>query len=940
MKIKSIQTRFAALAGVLAMVGCQQDAPQIPTGFTGTPIAVTAQTGGDETDPTNSTRTTLNGFDTEWVQGDKIGVFSTQAGATNLALSAASTGASSAFGGGALLWGTGAHNFFAYYPHVAGVTDHTKVPISLPATQTQSVGGNSDHLAALDFLYAEPLTSITPGNAVQFRFKHAFTLLEFRVLGEGKISKLVLDIPSYPAAMSGTLNLATGALSGSTTSATVTLNLTQPATLTQDKTTTPALYMMISSSTSSSIPELTVTATINGEPKTITKSGFVIAPGRKYTLVVNPEPDILTEANFPDPAFLAYCRTQTAWDKNKDGKLSPAEAALVKSVSVSGTQQTRGEISSLEGIEYFTGLETLHCQYNKITALDVSKNTALTWLLCNDNQISYLDISGCNALTTLNCGINELSSLDIPQNTLLTTLTCRSNKLSALDISGCVALTSLDCVGNKLTSLNTAHNVELTSLQCYVNELSTLDVSNNINLTHLYCDDNRLTNLHVSGNTALTLLHCDNNRLTSLDVSQNSALTALQCRDNPLTSLILSKALISLDCIGCELTSLDLSECTALAYLDCMSNKLPKLDISKNKALNFFRCNGNPGNATMNPSEYSALFPVSAWFDNNSIPSGNTPSGSSSYMFQTTPWNYVYSTMVKVDYYIEGAGEDVYTKIADPAFLDFCKSQTAWDANGDGRLTTAEAANIYNIDITGTSSAYGEITSLEGIEYFTELQALDCSYNKITSLDLSKNTRLVVLYCEHNPLTMLNVSGCTALKRLQGGDNQLSSLDVSNNTDLTFLSCRDNQITTLDMSKNAALTTLYCENNKLSSLNISANTALENLNCTVNTLTSLNVSKNTKLSSLSCGSCSLTSLDISNNTALTSLYCAYNQLSSLDIANNTKLKYLTCDNNPGDGVSKMPVKAWFDNDNIPADLRVCLKIYLCNRLTISDIIAI
>jgi len=37
-----------------------------------------------------------------------------------------------------------------------------------------------------------------------------------------------------------------------------------------------------------------------------------------------------------------------------------------------------------------------------------------------------------------------------------------------------------------------------------------------------------------------------------------------------------------------------------------------------------------------------------------------------------------------------------------------------------------------------------------------------------------------------------------------------------------------------------------------------------------------------------------------------------------DVSKNTQLVAFRCDGNPGDGESTFPVKAWFDNDDVPA----------------------
>ena len=166
-----------------------------------------------------------------------------------------------------------------------------------------------------------------------------------------------------------------------------------------------------------------------------------------------------------------------------------------------------------------------------MTALDVSKNTALTELVCSFNKLTALDVSKNTALTELDCSINELTALDVSKNTALTELYCNENRLTSLDVSKNTALLYLTCVVNQLTSLDVSKNTALTELNCSINELTALDVSKNTALTGLKCRNNQLTVLDVSKNTALTDLDCRNNQLTSLDVS-NTNMVDLYCGGN------------------------------------------------------------------------------------------------------------------------------------------------------------------------------------------------------------------------------------------------------------------------------------------------------------------------------------------------------------------------------------------------------------------------
>jgi len=390
-------------------------------------------------------------------------------------------------------------------------------------------------------------------------------------------------------------------------------------------------------------------------------------------------------------------------------------------------------------------------------------------------------------------------------------------------------------------------------------------------LTHLTCYNNQLTTLDVSGCTALDWLECSSNQLTALDVRGCTALTSLYCSSNQLTTLDVSRntALTSLYCSSNQLTTLDVSRNTALTSLTCSNNQLTTLDVSGCTALTSLYCNSNQL-TTLDVSSYTAL----DWLDcsNNQLTALDVSS--------CTALN----------------------------LLDCSNNQlTALDVSSCTALNLLDCFN-------------NQLTTLD-VRGCTALTSLSCNSNQLTTLDVSSCTALDLLDCFNNQLTTLNVGGCTALTSLSCSNNQLTTLDVSRNTALIVLFCNYNQLTTLDVSRNTALGGLDCSANQLTTLDVSRNTALIGLFCSSNQLTTLDVSRNTALTSLSCSSNQLTTLDVSQHTLLEDLRCNGNQLTTLDVSRNTALTQLWCYDNPGDGVSIFPVTAWFDNSDIPKNMR-------------------
>lgn len=215
-----------------------------------------------------------------------------------------------------------------------------------------------------------------------------------------------------------------------------------------------------------------------------------------------------------------------------------------------------------------------------------------------------------------------------------------------------------------------------------------------------------------------------------------------------------------------------------------------------------------------------------------------------------------------------------------------------FDTDGDGNLSASEISAVTEIRII-----MGGISDLTGIEYFTGLEELVCTANRLTSLDVSKNVNLSTLTCDENQLTSLDVSKNVNLWNLDCMNNQLTSLDVSQNADLRTLYCGGNKLTSLDVSKHMNLEVLGCNSNQLTSLDVSKNVDLWELWCSNNSLTGLDISKNINLKELNCDGNKLTSLDAGKNVNLEELQCFDNQLTSLDVSKNAHLTQLVCFNN-------------------------------------------
>jgi hypothetical protein len=264
-----------------------------------------------------------------------------------------------------------------------------------------------------------------------------------------------------------------------------------------------------------------------------------------------------------------------------------------------------------------------------------------------------------------------------------------------------------------------------------------------------------------------------------------------------------------------------------------------------------------------------------------------------------------------------------FVYIPDTLFL-FALIDKGVDTNGDSLISYAEAEAVHSLNVNGglilnnwaqrIAGSTGQILSLEGIESFTNLEALYCQGNQITDLDLTENLSLKVLDCSVNELTSLGFPEGSIMDSLACGMNPLVDLDVSQCSLLKHLDLRPTvfvwedpynlpfwgegtQLTALDITKNVALETLMLIDSKIIDLDLSNNTVLREFRCSGNQLTSLDISKNTDLQALVCARNQLTGLDVSKNTALERFDCSDNQLDILDVSHNTELELFWCWNN-------------------------------------------
>ena len=476
----------------------------------------------------------------------------------------------------------------------------------------------------------------------------------------------------------------------------------------------------------------------------------------------------INPTNFPDDVFREY--VDSNFDVKDDGVLTRDEATTVYSLNVANANNfASSSIYDLKGIEYFTELTSLYCYFNKISSLDLTRNTKLTEVNCRCNELTYLNVSGLKKLFDLDCDDNyNLTNLVLSHNDRLYYLNCSSCNLKALDVSGCAYLT-------------------------------TLTVSYN----------NDLSSLKIGGCTALESLSCIKTGLTAVDVSGCDKLTELSCSNcSKLQAVKLNRLIDSLYCYNCKLTSLDLTGSPDLKNLSCYGNNIAVLDISKCPSLVII---------------YDDLYKVSDgeyekqnWYrlkfdaDKTTIKTQTDANDKVVALDADNFPNEVFRTYIAGRYDFDKDGWLSKSEIAVPVYIDI----------RDKEIDTLKGIEYFT-NLRRLWCSNNNLTELD-LSKFSELREVNCSYNsRLTKLNVNNCKKLQSLVCYYCKIESLDVTDSVLLNTLECYGNELEYLDVSNNTKLVRLHIGKNNLTTLILGDYPDLTDLGCEENDFTELDIS-----------------------------------------------------------------------------------------------------------------------
>ena len=374
--------------------------------------------------------------------------------------------------------------------------------------------------------------------------------------------------------------------------------------------------------------------------------------------------------------------------------------------------------------------------------------------------------------------------------------------------------------------------------------------------------------LTIYGNIAV--LECSNNQLTTLDVTKLSALTHLISRKNFVRDLDVSgnPELKLLYVQDSPLEQLDLTHNSKIDSLILTNNRLKELTLASHPTLELLMCTSNAQLKHLNLKDCPKLKHLDA--------------------LQTLVDEYDLSKNSELRYVAVGLGRPLRTlSLPTNNKIDTLMVPAAG-------LKTIDLSQTKQLKLLGIDNNY-ELSLLD-LTGMTQLKALSCEGNALTSLNLSACQNLESLVCNNNQLTTLDVSGLNKLETLTCFSNDLATLNLTGCTSMKNLDCSVNpKLSTADFPR--SLTSLNCSSCNFTQIETTKLPLLTNLTCDGNQIGTLNLTAQTKLTAINCGNNKIEQLDFSNCTSLLDVVIAGNPISGgIGFNNCNNLRYVSVNN--------------------------------------------
>lgn len=342
-------------------------------------------------------------------------------------------------------------------------------------------------------------------------------------------------------------------------------------------------------------------------------------------------------------------------------------------------------------------------------------------------------------LEVYNC---QLSSLTVENAPELFILRCHSNSLQTLDLHNCPKLSVVDCHSNQLSVLDVSANNLLEELNASQNKLDNIVLGQQPVLAKLNIASNSVTALDLSGLTVLEELHAENNRIVGLDLSANNNIKWIHIYTNCIAGQQMTDFMKNLP---------EATQAASLLYIvdtfnSAEGNVCLMNDVEAASQKGWITMDYAAGvvNAGITGQVYYGADYVPTISDNG-------------IKFTTTR-----AAGETVKLYIQAPGDFTIEGVAEKNF-----------ASGTATYTLAASEVFIKGDISIFECPGNDITAIDFVGSAATLTSLDCSDNKIESLQINNAASLAQIHAQKNAISSLDITGCTGVVRVDCYDNNL-----------------------------------------------------------------------------------------------------------------------------------------------------------------------
>ena len=603
----------------------------------------------------------------------------------------------------------------------------------------------------------------------------------------------------------------------------------------------------------------------------------------------------------------------------------------LKKINISDNNLTKLDLTG------YSKLTLLDASYNNISDLTLPQKDSfaqkylLEELNVSGNNLETLDLSNYSNLIKIISSSNSLTNFILPNTDTLKILDISFNNLKTLDLSNCdTNLIYLNAEHNELSSINLINKTmdsKLTKLETVIlsyNLLKSFDLSNIPNVKYFIIRGNYIDNLTKTENKFIEKTDIDELNFYKRTINSDFPNYGFYCEVVNIYNNLHD------DNINCrqKLTSEQLSKVYSFsAYLDSVYpgeqvynaydtpnvnnlddlKQLPNLKVVSLSICHAEACYGFQTEAygliikKIDLSYNKKIEKFDMEFDHlNTLNLSNQKWLTDEKLKLILAKGTVRRLILGNNPNLKNIDLSVSKHLMSLTFSSAMTNVTSLNVSNTG-LGNLDLTNLPNL--TNLNASNSSLESINGLNTLPNLQTLNLTNNRISSLDVSKLTKLETLMISgqrnlqnEKILSSLTLPSTNVLKDLRIGNNNLSSLDfISKCKNLeTLYAYGSNKIDTLNLSSNTNLTNLYVYGSKISEIVLPKTGTLKTISTAGSQIKTLDLSYTPGLTTITIDSKVLETLNLSNITelnkeSLTTIVKSVPNIKSLSLGNNKSL---------------------------------------------------